>query len=134
MPTDLAQLEVQLFESLDHRQRHFEQAIELTESLPACLDAGDFGQSTLTELNVLLQNVAALERRASSLHAEWKRRGGVPGSQLSTRIQQVSEQIEELMRRFAQAEQTASDARERLKPQISQEVNSRRMLSAYQTH
>ena len=132
MPSELAQLEAQLLESLAQREKHFGAALILTESLPSCMEAGDFGQSTLSRLNTVLQNVTTLEQHAGTIHAQWKSLGGIPGPQLSARIQQVSKQIEELLRRFAQAEQTASAARDRLKPQISQEVSSRRMLNAYQ--
>lgn len=132
MTTDLAQLEAELLESLEQRERHFATALQLTESLSSCLEAGDFGQSTLTELNTVLESVSGMEQRAAGIHSQWKQQGGTPGPELTKRIQDVSAQIEELMRRFAQAEQSASAARERLKPQISQEVSSRRMLNAYQ--
>lgn len=133
MPTELKRLEEQLLDNIGLRELEFEAALKLTESLPACLDAGDFGQTTLADLNSVLQGVATLEQRGAEIHSEWKSQGGKPGPDLTTRIQRVGKQIEELMSRFAMAEGIASAARERLKPQISHEVNCRRMLSSYGT-
>ncbi|MFP6764047.1 MAG: hypothetical protein VB858_10520 [Planctomycetaceae bacterium] len=131
MQTDCAQLELQLIQSLDQREEKFQAALRLTESLPACLEAGDYGQSQLEKLTQLLHDVRDLERDAASLLDQWKFLGGIPGAELASRIDRVSQQIEELLNRLTQAEQFADAARQRLKPQMTQRASGRRMRDAY---
>ena len=131
MQSDATQLELQLIQSLDQREEKFQAALQLTESLPACLEAGDYGQSQLEKLTQLLQGVRILEQKSTSILEQWKLLGGTPGADLASRIDHVSKQIEELLSRLTQAEQCADAARQRLKPQMAQRASSRRMRDAY---
>jgi len=131
MQSDATQLELQLIQSLDQREEKFQAALQLTESLPACLEAGDYGQSQLEKLTQLLQGVRILEQKSASILEQWKLLGGTPGADLASRIDHVSKQIEELLSRLTQAEQCADAARQRLKPQMAQRASSRRMRDAY---
>ena len=131
MQSDATQLELQLIQSLDQREEKFQAALQLTESLPACLEAGDYGQSQLEKLTQLLQGVRILEQKSASILEQWKLLGGTPGADLASRIDHVSKQIEELLSRLTQAEQCADAARQRLKPQMAQRASSRRMRVAY---
>jgi len=131
MQNDPTQLELQLIQSLDQREIKFRAALELTESLPACLDAGDYGQSQLEKLTSLLGSVRLLEQKATTILDQWKTLGGRPGADLSSRIDHLSEQIQELLSRLTKAEQYADEARQRLKPQMLQRASGRRMRDAY---
>ena len=111
MQNDPTQLELQLIQSLDQREIKFRAALELTESLPACLDAGAYGQSQLEKLTSLLGSVRLLEQKATTILDQWKTLGGRPGADLSSRIDHLSEQIQELLSRLTKAEQYADEAR-----------------------
>lgn len=131
MQTELDQLESQVLQNLSEREERYQEALELTESLPNGLESGDYGQASLSQLNDVLKDVSRLELSGSSVQAHWEQLGGKPGPLLAQMLKSVQTQLETLLSRISKAEETATAARQKLAPQISVEVTSQRMRDAY---
>lgn len=131
MAPELDQLESQILDNLNEREVQYQKALALTESLPDCLDTGDYGQSFLSQIHDVLKEVSHLELSCSSVQASWEQLGGKPGPLLAQKLKSVQTQLETLLSRISKAEETATAARQKLAPQISVEVTSQRMRDAY---
>ena len=131
MTTEVQQLEFQLIENLTRRQDLFTKAMTLTESLPGCLEAGDYGQSVLAEVNSALIAASELEASSALIQSRWKELGGKAEGHFALLLQTVQKLLEDLLTRISQAEEKACDAKNRLAPQASFQVNSQRMRTAY---
>ena len=128
---EVQQLELRLIENLTRRQDLFTKAMALTESLPSCLDAGDYGQTILQEVNMTLVAASELEASSAPIQSRWKELGGKAEGHFALLVQTVQKLLEELLGRISLAEEKASAAKHRLGPQASLQVNSQRMLNAY---
>lgn len=131
MAIELDQLESQVLQNLSEREVRYQEALALTESLPDCLESGDYGQTSLSQINDVLKAVSHLEMAGSSVQAQWEQLGGKPGPLLAQKLKSVQTQLETLLSRISKAEEIATAARQKLAPQISVEVTSQRMRDAY---
>ena len=122
--------EQSLCDSFKEQARHYTDALCIARKLP---DAFKNGCETdvLQDLGVIMNRVSDIDQAARDTRTDWTESQSKPGKELSETLDSVESILSELIKQMDQAEKTATEAKNRLMPEISHQLKGKQMMTAY---
>lgn len=125
-------LEERLLQAYREQLRRYDQALALVsqESAPSEIGTGHWA----SELDAILQSIAALDAPRAEDKEFWRECKRVPGVQLAALLDQIAGRLAMLGQIVKGQEAEFAARKARLLPEMDAFIQQRRMLSAYGSH
>ena len=130
-PAQVRQTEAELDRLLKGEAQRYARALQLADCLPDRFSAGEEAFAELRELDQLLLEIAVDHGRVKALKEQWDASGEAPSSSLRNTMDRLREQLETLLDAVQRAEAAASSRRAQLMPQLTSEMRTHQMRTAY---
>ncbi len=125
------QVEEVLCLAYEQQAEQYEQALKISEELPASFTQDVNPVDLLDQMRAALDEVANLSSQTQAARRQFEVIGQQPGPRLRKALQRLEPTLRKLIEVMATAEEQAREVRDRLSPKLNRESRGRQMRQAY---